>query len=91
MADTVLSEAYGRVLSRDFLPLPARELIGAVSLAVQNLMPQLRAHLLGTHNAGAPWDQIEAALRLGLELVDGSTKAPLAMLGELRSRSPDPA
>ena len=85
-ADTVLTEAYGRVLARPFLPLAVRELVGATALAVMGLGPQLRAHLLGAHNAGAGWPEVEAAVRLGLEVAEADPRDAIAQLTELRAR-----
>lgn len=78
-ADTVLAEAYGRVIAREFLPLSVRELIGVASLSVQRLDAQLRAHLLGAHNTGASFADIRETLRLaadtaGVNLDDATTQ-----------------
>ena len=85
-ADTVLSEAYGRVLARPFLTLGARELIGVAALAVLGLGPQLRAHLLGARNVGVEWAEIEQAVRQAAGLGGVDAAAALATVAELRAR-----
>jgi alkylhydroperoxidase/carboxymuconolactone decarboxylase family protein YurZ len=86
-ADTVLTEAYGRVIARDFLPIAARELGGIAALAVLGLGMQLRAHVLGARNVGAPWPAIEAAIRHGCALAGAPPDEALGVLDELHRRS----
>ena len=88
LADTIVAEAYGRVLARDFLPLAARELGGVAALVVLGLIPQLRAHLLGARRTGATWEEIAWAVEhaSGLAKIDGA--AASALVAELRDRDP---
>lgn len=67
-ADTVLSEAYGRVLARTLLPLALRELVGVACLTVEGLPRQLRAHLLGARNVGVSVATLRASVALAAEL-----------------------
>jgi alkylhydroperoxidase/carboxymuconolactone decarboxylase family protein YurZ len=85
-ADTVIREAYGRVLSRNFLPLKHRELCGVAALVVLGLTPQLRAHLLGAHNTGATWPEVEAAVALAGELGGADVAEAQEMVTELRAK-----
>ena len=87
-ADTVLREAYGRVLARPFLTLGQRELVGVACLTVEGLPLQLRAHLLGAHNVGVAIPAIEASVALAAELGGLDPASALEQLAKLRFLTP---
>ncbi len=59
----MITEGYGRTLSRPGLDLVRRELCTVVQTAVLNTPHQLHSHLRGALNAGATTAQVGAALR----------------------------
>lgn len=58
----MITEGYGKVLSRGALDLLLRELCIVAACAVTGQERQLRSHLLGARNVGASAAQIEATL-----------------------------
>jgi 4-carboxymuconolactone decarboxylase len=58
----MITEGYGRVLSRPALDLLRRELCIVAQMAVLDADRQLHSHLRGALNAGALPEQVEAAL-----------------------------
>jgi 4-carboxymuconolactone decarboxylase len=60
----MITEAYGRTLSRPKLDMKRRELCTVVQTAVLNTPRQLHAHLRGSLNAGASFEEVEAAIAL---------------------------
>ena len=58
----MITEGYGRTISRPGLDLRRRELCTAAQMAVLEAPRQLHSHLRGALNAGASFEQIEAAL-----------------------------
>jgi len=84
-AETVLSEAYGRVLSRSFLALDVRELVGVTVLTVLGLDRQLRAHLSAAHNAGVTWDAIAETVAQAAQWGGIDAEPAMATLARLRA------
>jgi 4-carboxymuconolactone decarboxylase len=60
----MVTEGYGRTLSRPGLDLKRRELCTVAQTAVLNTPHQLHSHLRGALNAGATAEQIEAVIHL---------------------------
>lgn len=60
----MITEGYGRTLSRPGLDLVRRELCTVVQTAVLETPRQLHSHLRGALNAGASFGQIEAVLSI---------------------------
>jgi 4-carboxymuconolactone decarboxylase len=58
----MITEGYGKVLSRGALDLLLRELCIVAACAVSGQERQLRSHLLGARNVGASASQIETTL-----------------------------
>ncbi len=58
----MITEGYGKILSRGALDLLARELCIVAACAVSAQERQLRSHLLGARNVGASAGQIEGTL-----------------------------
>jgi len=63
----MLEEGYGKVLSRRGLDLRVRELAIGALLAVLGTQVQLHSHLRGALHAGAPPEEVEAALAVAGE------------------------
>lgn len=63
---------YGRVIGRPGLDLVSRELGIVALLATWGAPRQLHSHLRGALNAGATTGQVDAALEIVCELLDGS-------------------
>lgn len=63
----MVTEGYGKVLGRPGLDLAIREVCIVAILAVTGREPQLQAHLQGALNAGARPEDVDAALRTGLD------------------------
>lgn len=66
LADWILWEGYGKVLSRPLLDAATRELCVIPVLAAAGTIPQLRSHLLGARNCGATAAEVREALAMGL-------------------------
>ncbi len=58
----VLEDAYGRVLSRPYLPGKWRELCAVAALTVSAVPMQLRSHILGAAHMGAGRAEIEGII-----------------------------
>jgi len=58
----MITEGYGRTLSRPGLPLRLRELCTVAQCAVLGALPQLHSHLRGARHAGANAAETAAAL-----------------------------
>ncbi len=65
----MLTEGYGRTLSRPGLELKLREFCVIVQTAVLDTPRQLHSHLRGALNAGATFDEVEAVLGIANPLV----------------------
>lgn len=81
----MIEHGYGRTLSRPGLSVETRELCIVGLLAAAGHERQLRAHLHGALNVGAPPGRVEAALRLG---VRAGARAPA---GSESAAGADPA
>lgn len=62
----MVTEGYGKVLSRPGLDTACRELCIVSLLAAADRLPQLHSHLRGALNVGVPLEAVEAALSIGL-------------------------
>ena len=62
MDDWMIVEGYGKVLSRDGLDLPRRELCIVAACVAAGQERQLHSHLHGSRNAGVPDGAIEGVL-----------------------------
>lgn len=64
LAEGILVESYGRILSRGGLSTRERELIAVSVLAAFDVPLQLRSHVEGARRVGARPSEIRAVLRL---------------------------
>jgi 4-carboxymuconolactone decarboxylase len=62
LADSLVSDGYGTVMSRGGLPLDDRELTVVAALACQGYLPQLKWHVAAALNVGVPPTAIREAL-----------------------------
>lgn len=62
VADWIVHDAYGKVLSRPQIPVSVRERIAVVLLAVQGLRNQVPGHIKGAVNCGATVEQVNEFL-----------------------------
>jgi 4-carboxymuconolactone decarboxylase len=60
LADWILADGYGRVLSRPGLPIRERELIVVAVLAALKLPKQLESHVRGALRVGASEREVAA-------------------------------
>lgn len=65
----MLTEGYGRTLSRPGLDLKRREFCVIVQTAVLNTPRQLHSHLRGALNAGATFEEVEGVLSVANPLL----------------------
>lgn len=65
----MVTEGYGRTMSRPGLDLARRELCVIAQTAVLNTPRQLHSHLRGALNAGASYEMVEAALKIVIGFV----------------------
>ncbi len=65
LADWILWEGYGKVLSRPLLDARTRELCVIPVLAAGGMILQLRSHLAGARNCGATAAEVREALQIG--------------------------
>jgi len=63
LADWMLSEGYGKVLSRPFLSTRVRELLIVGMTAVLNVERQFHSHIKGALHVGATKKELQAVLR----------------------------
>ena len=81
----MVTEGYGRTLSRPGLPLSLRELCTVVQTAVLATPRQLHSHLLGAIRAGASSDDVGAALEAARPfLPDDAWQETLALWHRVR-------
>jgi len=66
LADWILADGYGRVLSRPGLPIRDRELIVVAVLAALKLPKQLESHVRGALRVGATPKDVGAMLAIRL-------------------------
>lgn len=79
---------YGRVLGREGLDLPMRELCLVALLAVWDVPRQLHSHLRGALNAGADVTHVDAAVDIACSVVALSKAEQVRTLWEqVRSRA----
>lgn len=86
----MIEDGYGKTLSRSGLSLVVRELCVVAQLAAGRHDRQLRAHLFGALNAGASFDEVDAALREGIEAsggTDGADDTRIDIWDEVRQRA----
>jgi 4-carboxymuconolactone decarboxylase len=76
----MVTEGYGRTLSRPGLSLKLRELATVAQTAVLNTPRQLHSHLLGALRAGATFDEIEATLDVADPMIRQSQRDQVAVL-----------
>jgi len=65
LADWILEDGYGKVLSRPILSIVERELLVVAVLGTLEVPAQLESHRRGAERVGAAPGQIRAMLRLG--------------------------
>ncbi len=75
LADWILWEGYGKVLSRPLLDAATRELCVIPVLAAAGTIPQLRSHLVGARNCGATAAEVREALSMGLRALPAKEAA----------------
>lgn len=81
LAEAVLVDAYGRVLSRPALDARTRELMAVTALAVQELPRQLESHLRGALACGANPAETRAAVEVaGVIAGDAALEAAIELL-----------
>jgi 4-carboxymuconolactone decarboxylase len=64
LAEWILADGYGRVLSRPGLTIRERELIVVAVLAALRLPKQLESHVRGARRVGATSREVEAMLAI---------------------------
>ena len=64
LAEWILADGYGRVLSRPGLTIRERELIVVAVLAALRLPKQLESHVRGARRVGATGREVSAMLSL---------------------------
>jgi len=64
LADWILQDGYGKVLSRPILSIRERELLVVAVLGTLNVPAQLKSHRLGARRVGASSAQVAAMLRV---------------------------
>lgn len=89
----IVTDGYGRTISRPALDLKRRELCAIAMLVPQGVPRQLHSHLRGALNAGATEAEVEEALNIAAQ--SSSTRADLAEAGlrlwnQVRSLTPRP-
>ena len=86
----IVTDGYGRALSRPGLDVRRRELCAIAMLVPQNVPRQLHSHLRGAWNAGASEQDVDETLTI-IEAMHGSPAARLtaarALWSELRACS----
>ncbi len=89
LAEWILWEGYGKVLSRPRLSARLRELCVLPVLALTNALPQLRAHLRGALNVGATPAEVRRALTYARRRSDPAGRAAIgaALKDALRPNS----
>lgn len=76
----MVTEGYGRTLSRPGLDLKLRELCTVAQTVVLQTPRQLHSHLLGALRAGATFDEIEATLDVTDSMVRQTNRDQVALL-----------
>lgn len=78
--DWMITEGYGKVLSRPGLDLPRRELCIVAACAAAGQDRQLHSHLHGALNVGVAPDVVDAAIDAITDLLDASVARSARML-----------
>lgn len=80
----MIVEGYGKVLSRDCLPLMTRELSNIAFLTMENRERQLRSHIIGAVNVGASKELVQTIIEdIGRSAGDGY-RAALSIIDGLK-------
>ncbi|HEX6575403.1 MAG TPA: carboxymuconolactone decarboxylase family protein [Gemmatimonadaceae bacterium] len=88
----MITDGYGKVLSRPGLDLKTRELCIVAACAVSRQQRQLHSHLHGALNAGASHDEVEEALASLSNLIDAEELGRYrSLLAHVESRRHPPA
>ena len=82
LAEWMIREGYGKVLSRSFLGATVRELCVVALLTAQQSWPQLEAHLSGALRVGASPQAVEEAVETGARMAPGIDAARARLLSE---------
>ena len=84
----MVTGGYGRVIGRPGLDLAMRELCIVALLAVWKVPRQLHSHLRGALNAGAPVEQVDAAVEIACGFLEPDEAAAVhALWGDIRARA----
>jgi 4-carboxymuconolactone decarboxylase len=87
----MITDGYGKVLSRSQLDLKARELCIVAACATSAQQRQLHSHLHGALNAGASVEEVEAALESLKDLLpEGDLQRYRSLLSHVTSRRHPP-
>lgn len=90
LAMWMVTEGYGKVLSRPGLDLAAREMISAAVLAMGDFPRQLHSHLQGALNTGASIEELEELLDKLCEIDAEKGKKALCMFKMIKhKKSPE--
>jgi 4-carboxymuconolactone decarboxylase len=76
----MVTEGYGRTLSRPGLELKVRELCTVAQTAVLNTPRQLHSHLLGALRSGASFDEVEATLDIADPMLPQTQRDQVTLL-----------
>jgi 4-carboxymuconolactone decarboxylase len=88
LADWMIMEGYGKVLSRPFLTPKVRELMIVAMTAVLNVERQFHSHVRGALNVGAKSDEISKVFAETKSFMDPASIPPLEnLLQKLLSRT----
>lgn len=87
LADWMIVEGYGKVLSRDGIDIPTRELINVSILTTTGYHRQLHSHIRGASNVGAGFEQMEEVIKqTSLVITKERSQEALELLGQIRSQ-----
>jgi 4-carboxymuconolactone decarboxylase len=88
----MITDGYGKVLSRPALDLRSRELCIVAACAASGQQRQLHSHLHGALNAGASVSEVESVLESLSDLIDAEELARYrSLLSRVASRRHPPA
>ena len=87
----MITEGYGRTLSRPGLTLRQRELLMVAMCAVLDVPHQLHSHLKGALHAGATAAEVGEALEAAIGGVSGKEQEQARQLWKRVAPSPDPS
>ena len=87
LADWMIVEGYGKVLSRDGIDIRTRELINVSILTTTGYQRQLHSHIRGACNVGASPEQIEEVItQTSLVITKEQQRKALELLGQIRTQ-----